>query len=102
MIDGHYESFIVRVWVRSGAIARGEVSHTLSGETARFADLRALTRFLAESIAAPAGESTPLGPVPGGRLKGGVPGEVQGGGIDGVVGVRRDSAAHESEVPSEE
>ncbi|MEZ4503838.1 MAG: hypothetical protein R3C39_14545 [Dehalococcoidia bacterium] len=51
MIDGHYESFVVRLWVRGGEIARGEVSRTVSGETERFVDLHALSRFLVESVA---------------------------------------------------
>lgn len=47
MNDGHYESFVVRLWVREGVMARGEVTHASSGDSTRFVDFEALTRFLA-------------------------------------------------------
>ncbi len=49
-MNGRYESFTVRVWASGDEILRGEVQHVLSGESARFVDLSALTDFLARQI----------------------------------------------------
>ena len=49
-MNGRYESFTVRVWASGDEVVRGEVQHVLSGESARFVDLAALTDFVTRQI----------------------------------------------------
>jgi hypothetical protein len=101
VIDGHYESFVVRLWVRGGEIARGEVSRTVSGETERFVDLGALSRFLVESVAqAGRRPSEPRGDHLG-ALEDAGPARTLGSSTDRVVDMRR-ARATGNEVISEE
>jgi hypothetical protein len=51
-VNGHYESFTVRVWASGGRIVRGEVVHVPSGESERFVDPGDVSRFLARQVAA--------------------------------------------------
>lgn len=51
VVNGRYESFTVRVWLRGSEVLRGEVVEVGSGERRRFTDLRDIARFIRQQTA---------------------------------------------------
>lgn len=50
-LKGHYESFVIRVWVTERGAERGEVMDVSSGELIRFADLNRMADLIVHRIA---------------------------------------------------
>ena len=58
MMESHYESFVVRVWVAaSGVVDHGAVVHSESGSLQNFRDLAEIPALIGDSIADQAEEA---------------------------------------------
>ena len=50
-LKGHYESFVIRIWVTERGAGRGELVDVSSGEVIRFTDLNRMADLIVHRIA---------------------------------------------------
>lgn len=49
--EGHYNSFVLRIWSRQGDIAQGTITHVATRQSLRFKDFQRMLAFVLHHVA---------------------------------------------------